>query len=358
MHASNGVISAKMTHKDYYSILGVEKTADQDTIKKAYKKLALELHPDRTGGDKVAEQRFKEVNEAYSVIGNKESRERHDSMGSMPSGIDWSSWATSGNSNGFSMNDLQDMFEQQFDVRHNTNTRGSDVGTHVRLTFAESFTGCKKDITFSYDENCKPCQGTGDAPDSKKMTCSGCQGTGVMLVNQGFIHLRMTCQACGGVGTKRTKDCQSCFGNGFTQQQRSITVTIAPGIYDGARVRLVGQGSFGRKGRGDVYLVVSIDKDAKFLRENDNILTIVDLNVAEACLGKTIDITMPDGSVEHVTFPEGSQQGHEQRLKNKGMPKLSNAKERGTLKARVNIVIPKSLTDEQREILDKLSKTL
>ncbi len=359
MYDFDVVISAKMTRKDYYSILGVEKTADQDIVKKAYKKLALELHPDRTGGDKTAEARFKEVNEAYSVIGNKESRERYDSMENMPSGIDWSSWTGDRGHGGFSMHDLQDLFEQQFDMRHNNaGARGNDIATHVRLTLAESFTGCKKDVTFSYDEKCKPCNGTGDAPGSQRSTCSGCQGTGVMLVNQGFIHLRMRCQSWGGMGTKRTKECPSCFGKGLTQLKRNITVTIAPGIADGNRVRLAGQGSSGNKGSGDAYLIISIDRDAKFSREGDNLLTIVDLNIAQAAMGATIDITMPDGSIEHVTFPEGSQQGHEQRLKNKGMPKLSNAEKRGTLKARANVVVPKTLTDEQREILKTLSKTL
>lgn len=343
-----------MSNKDYYAVLGVDKTADQDTIKKAYKKLALELHPDRTGGDKAAEQRFKEVNEAYSVIGDKDARARHDSFESHQ--FEWSSWGSS-DTEGFSMKDFHEIFTNTH-VSRKKSTRGDNIGTHVKLTLAEAFTGCKKDVTFTYEEPCSPCKGTGDEPNTIRVSCSGCQGTGHKFMRQGFIHLRMTCNACGGVGSRRSKDCSSCMGRGTTTANKSVTVTIVPGISDGDRVRLSGQGAKGEKSSGDAYLVVTVLPDDTFLREGNDLIASIDLNIAEVAIGATKSIKMPDGSIENVTFPAGSSHGHEERLKNKGMPKLSNAAERGTLKVRSKIVVPKTLTEEQRELLEKLAKTL
>lgn len=334
-------------------MLGVQKDADQDTIKKAYKKLALELHPDRTNGDKASEQRFKEVNQAYAILSDPDKRMMYDSGAS-----DGEGFMPGSSSGGWTMQDIQDFFEQEAYGRRSRPRRGHDVGTSATLTFAETFVGCKKNVRLEHLEQCVLCKGTGDDPSVPRVPCSACGATGIRVVNQGFIHMRVVCQACDGQKSRRVKECSTCRGVGANRIEKSVAVNFVPGLDEGDRIRLPGMGAQGQAGAGDAYVVVNIIPDKRYKREGDDIVVHVELNVAEAALGTTKEITMPDGVVEHATFQPGSQPGQEQRVKNKGMPKVSNATKRGTLKVRASVKVPKNLTDEQRELLTKLSLTL
>lgn len=339
---------------DHYATLGVSKDADQDAVKKAYRRLALELHPDRTGGDKDAELRFKQVNAAYAVLSDPDKRLMYDSGAQ-----DDASFDPGPGFGGWTEQDIMEMFEQEmFGRRQPRQRRGQDIGTSATLTFSEAFTGCKKDIAVEYHEACEPCKGSGDEPGVPRTPCSACGATGVRLVNQGFIHVHMTCPACRGQKFRRVKECSTCHGTGAKRVSKNLTVNFVPGLSIGDRIRLQGMGAAGPAGPGDAYVVVHVHSDKRYKREGDDIVVTVDLNVVEAALGTTKDVTMPDGSVEQATFPPGSQQGHEQRVKNRGMPKVSNANMRGTLKARANIKVPKNLTAEQRDLLTRLGKTL
>lgn len=341
--------------QDHYAILGVQKDADQDTIKKAYKKLALELHPDRTGGDKAAEERFKHVNEAYATLSDPTKRTRYDS------GASTNAWEGGGSGwedipQGFSIKDIEDFFR----AGHHNRSRprkGADVVVALSVTLAEAFTGCKKDVTLSHDEQCGGCHGSGDDPSSVRSQCVLCGGRGFHVVNRGFVSMRVTCHECNGAGSRRTKPCNDCYGRGMKHVTKGITVAVNTGISNGDSIRLTGQGAPGDAGPGDAYIEVTVMADKRFTRQGDDLVTIIDLNVAEAALGATKGVVLPDGSTEHVSFPSGTQVMQESRLKDKGMPRLRRSG-RGTLKARANIVVPRTLTDEQRELLERLGKTL
>ncbi len=353
--------------QDHYEVLGVEKGSDQEAVKKAYKKLVLELHPDRTGNDPAATERLKKVNEAYAVLGDAEKRAAYDKYGSgsffEPNTGDESDnwgWGRQG-PGGFSMRDIEDFFAREIRDQQQKAARprrGKDIGAEIELTLAEAFTGCKKDVHFSYEELCKTCTGTGDKPGTQRTPCNTCHGSGVRLVNQGFVHLRVTCNACQGRGSTSSERCPDCMGRAYKHVDRSLNVTFVPGISDGDRVRLAGQGEHGQAGPGDAYVIVFLEEDKRFQRAGTDLITHIDLNIAEAALGTTKDIKMPDGSAEPVTFPACSQHGSEVRVKNKGMPRVEDPRKRGTLKARVQVKVPKNLTDEQKELLEKLTKTL
>ena len=356
--------------RDYYEVLGVSKGASEDEIKKAYKKLARKYHPDMNPGDKEAEEKFKEVNEANEVLSDPEKKARYDQFGF--AGVDpnyGAGGAGGGYGGGFDFGDLGDIFGSFFgggfgggQARRNGPQRGESIRASVSVTFKEAAFGCEKEVTIQRSEQCTTCKGNGCAPGTTPEICPDCHGSGVVQVQQrtpmGVFASSRPCQRCHGTGKIIHQPCTDCGGTGAVRKRKTIKINIPAGIDHGQTISLRGQGNAGKNGgsAGDLLITVMVQPDEVFRREGVDVFCEAPITFAQATLGATLEIPTIDGKVKY-DLPEGTQTGSVFRLRGKGIPVL-NGRGRGDQYVTVNVETPRNLTREQKEALRTLSDML
>ncbi|MGA7522558.1 MAG: molecular chaperone DnaJ [Acidobacteriaceae bacterium] len=351
-----------VTKADYYEVLGVSRTATDPELKAAYRKLALQHHPDRNPGDMEAEERFKVCSEAYQVLSDPQKRAAYDRYGHAGVGA-----AGGFDGNPFGAQDIGDIFGDLFGEMFNmggSSRRGSrvqkgrDIRHDLTIEFEEAVFGKETRVTIRRMEACKDCRGTGTATGRGPSTCAHCQGRGQVRYQQGFFSIARTCSACGGTGTVITDPCNSCRGEGRVERQHEISVSIPAGVEDGTRIRYQGEGDTGRFGGpgGDLYIVLKVRHHKFFDREGNDLHCVVPISFPQAALGAEISLTTLDG-VTKLKIPEGTQSGQEFRIRGKGVPHL-NEYGRGDLIAQVVVHTPTKLTKAQKELLRVLSETV
>ncbi len=352
------------TKRDYYEVLGVERGADEAALKKAYRTLAKKYHPDMNPGDKEAEQKFKEDNEAYGILSDPEKRQKYDQFGH--SAFDGTGGMGGG---GFDFGgfDFGDIFSSFFGgggggSRANGPVAGDDVGVRVVLSFDEAVFGCKKDVTYNRVEGCPECGATGAAKGSTPQTCPDCRGTGRVTVQQrtfmGVMQTQQTCQRCRGNGKIISDPCRNCNGKAYIRLTKKLSVNIPAGIDEGQRIALRGQGSAGRNGgpAGDLLIQVSVRPHPIFERQGNNVYCEIPISITEAALGAEIDIPTLDGKTQKYAIPEGTQNGASFTLRGEGVADV-NTKRRGNLNFTVLVEVPKGLNQEQKELLQRFAST-
>jgi molecular chaperone DnaJ len=356
--------------RDYYEVLGVSKGASDDEIKKAYRSLAKKYHPDLNPGDKTAEAKFKEANEAYDVLSDSDKRQKYDQYGhaafdpSMGGGAGFG-----GFSGGFGDFDFGDIFSSFFGGGGGSSSRrtaavdGDDILSRVTISFDEAVFGCKRDVSFARIEACPDCGASGAAKGTTPEKCDTCRGTGRVTVQQqsmfGYVQSQRACGSCKGTGKIIKTPCKNCNGKGYIKVNKKLEVSIPAGIDSAQRIILRGQGSAGRNGgsNGDLIIDVRVQPHSIFTREGNNVYCEVPISFAEAALGAEIDIPVLGGKTEKYQIPEGTQSGTAFTLKGKGIADV-NTKRRGDLILTVNVETPKNLTAEQKKILTDFAKTL
>lgn len=365
---------ANENKRDYYEVLGVDKSASQDDIKKAFRKQARQYHPDLHPDDKECEAKFKEINEAYEVLSDSEKKARYDQFGF--AGVDPNYGAGAGGSgfggfSGFSggfggVDDILNAFFGGGSSRQanpNAPRRGEDIESNITLDFMDACKGTKADVRVTRMERCSDCGGSGAAKGSEKKTCPDCHGTGTVKVTQntpfGSFAQTARCSRCGGKGTIIENPCPTCSGRGRVRRTMTRTVGIQPGVYDGAQMCVRGEGSQGINGgpSGDLYLNIRVRPDPIFERRDTfDIWTEIPLTYAQATLGAKIEVPTIDGKLSY-DVPEGTQAGTVFRMRGKGVQK-GNSSERGDHYVKVNVEIPKGLNKEQKELLKKFDESL
>ena len=370
--------------RDYYEVLGVNKNATDDEIKKAYRKLAKKYHPDANPDNKeAAEAKFKEVNEAYENLSDPQKRKMYDQFGhGGPQGFGgqggpfgqggYYSYSSSG-FDGFSdFGDLGDIFSSFFgggfggrnsQNRRNGPSKGADLNVRMEITFEQAFSGVEKEIVITRDEECTHCHGTGAKPGTSPIKCPTCHGTGQVTQVQNTILGQMqttrTCSACHGTGEIINEPCEYCHGKGTVRKQPKIKVKIPAGIDDNQTVVLRGEGEPGKKGgaKGDLYITVKVKKHSVFTRKGNNVLCEIPITITQASLGAELEIPMVDGSKEKYKIPEGTQTGSKFNIRNRGFRSI-NSNSIGDFIFTVIVQTPKRLSKEQRELLTQLAKTM
>ena len=372
------------TKRDYYEVLGVNKNATEDEIKKAYRKLAKKYHPDANPDNKEeAEAKFKEVNEAYENLSDPQKRKMYDQFGhNGPQGFGgqggpfgqggYYSYSSSG-FDGFSdFGDLGDIFSSFFgsgfggrnsSARRNGPSKGADLNVRMEITFEQAFSGVEKEIVITRDEECNHCHGTGAKPGTSPIKCPTCHGTGQVTQVQNTILGQMqttrTCSACHGTGEIINEPCENCRGKGTVRKQPKIKVKIPAGIDDNQTVVLRGEGEPGKKGgaKGDLYITVKVKKHSIFTRKGNNVLCEIPITITQASLGAELEIPMVAGNKEKYKIPEGTQTGSKFTIRNKGFKSI-NSNSTGDFIFTVTVQTPKRLSKEQRELLVKLAQTM
>ncbi len=355
-----------MAEIDYYKSLEIERDADAGTIKKAYRKLALKYHPDRNRDNPEAEQRFKEISEAYEVLSDPEKRQRYDQFGyegvQNQFGQDGFSWQDFHH-----FNDIEDLFGGIFDsffggggrMRGGRRVqRGRDLRVRCTLTLEEAFDGKSVDLKVKRLESCETCGGNGCKPGTNPTPCNQCGGTGQVRVRQAFMTMATTCAACGGRGQRIQERCPDCGGQGRLERTANLTVDIPAGIDDGNQLRLTGEGEAGPDGgpRGDLYVLIQVEDHELFVRRDNDLYVEVPLNFSQAALGDTIEVPTIKGETSKLRIPEGTQTHQVFRVRDEGMPRATGADERGDLYVRVMLATPRKLNDEQRELFERLAE--
>jgi molecular chaperone DnaJ len=342
--------------KDYYDILGVDRKASQDEIKKAYRKLARKYHPDLNPGDKSAEQKFKELNEAYEVLGDEKKRAEYDQYGRSPfdgggPGFDYRTYTSSDR---FDFGGFGDIFSDLFGAGGRTAaaaSKGSDLVMGLELSLEEAFTGVTKAISFAREMQCKDCGGLGAETYQQ---CDRCRGTGKVHTSKGFFKMSEYCDACGGSGRKITKACRSCAGRGRIIRPESIKVKIPAGADTGSRVRIRGMGGPGQGGGppGDLQIEITVREHPVFKRLGDKIYVEVPVTFGEAALGAKIEVPTLDGT-SAMTLPAGTQGGQKFKLTGKGFPSAKTGK-RGDQYVTIKVAVPKNITDRAKAAIQEI----
>ncbi len=354
---------------DHYKTLGVSKNASQDEIKKAYRKLARQYHPDRNAGNKQAEERFKEISQAHDVLGDPDKRKQYD-RGTGPFA------AAGGGPGGFGGFDPGSFSGGFGDILSNlfgggaaggarpgrgSNSRGQagrDLETEVRIPFEQAINGAQIPLSVPTSTSCATCHGTGAKPGTAPRVCPQCQGRGVEAEGQGLFSISQPCSRCGGSGTVIDDPCPTCHGNGAVKTVKKYRVSIPAGVRDGSRVRLAGKGEPGRGGGppGDLYVVTRVTESPVFKRKGDHVEVEVPLTIPEALAGATIEVPTLKGS-KKLRVPAGTKPGTIQRLRGEGPPRL-NGKGRGDIHYRMALEVPDRLSDEQKQAVEDLSKVM
>ncbi len=357
--------------RDYYEVLGVQKGASADEIKKAYRKMAMKYHPDRNPGDKEAEANFKEVGEAYEVLSDDDKRARYDQYGHAGVDPNFGAGGFDGGFGGFGdFGDLGDIFGEFFgggfrrgaQSRRNGPMRGEDVGARLELTFEEAAFGCEKEVSVQRIENCTTCNGSGSA-DGAVETCSYCRGAGQVRTQQNFMGMAMqsttVCPQCNGRGKIIKTPCNTCRGKGKVRRTQKIKVKIPAGVDAGQSVRVRNEGCVGSNGgpSGDVLVEIRIRRHPMFTRRNTTVMCEVPITFTQAALGDEILVPTLDGKVP-FDLPEGTQTGREFVLREKGIPEVGNPRRRGDHRFTVVVETPTHLTKEQKELLRQLDGSL
>ncbi len=353
------------TKRDYYEVMGVPKNASADDIKKAYRKLAKECHPDLHPDDKRAEERFKELNEANEVLSDPEKRAKYDQYGfdgpQNPFG------GAGGQAGGFDFSGfggMGDIFDQLFGggmggssaQRRNAPRAGNDLRYELRISFEEAAFGCEKSFDFNRNETCNACHGSGAKPGTQLKTCPTCKGTGQVRVQGGFMVTVRTCSTCGGTGKIVSDKCTACSGTGVVRKRRTATVKVPAGIDNGQTIVMNGQGEPGVNGgpNGDLYIVVGVRPHKLFKRDGANLFLDMPISFTQAALGADIDVPTLTGPIKYH-IPEGTQNDTEFRIKGQGVPYVRSAL-KGDLIMRVRVEVPKRLNEKQKALLRQLEE--
>ena len=349
-----------MAKQDFYDLLGVSKSADADELKRAYRKLAMQHHPDRNRGDKSAEHKFKDISEAYDVLKDDQKRAAYDRFGhaAFENGSRGPGDFTGGFSGGFA-----DIFEEMFGAMgggrrtQSAPSRGSDLRYNLEVSLEDAFRGKQTTIRVATFVHCDTCKGNGAEPGSRPVSCRTCQGHGRVRAQQGFFTIERTCPTCQGSGQTIEKPCRSCGGQGRVRREKTLSVNIPPGVEDGTRIRLAGEGEVGVHGAspGDLYIFVSIAAHSIFQRDGANIFCRVPIPFTTAALGGAIEVPTVEGSRTKVTVPAGTQSGHQFRLRAKGMTVLRSPA-RGDMYIHAIVETPVNLNKRQQELLREFEK--
>ena len=342
--------------KSLYESLGVSKNASQDEIKKAYRKLVREVHPDRNPGN---EERFKEVQGAYDVLSDPEKRKQYDRLGTTngrPAGFG------AGTTYDFSDFDLGDIFGGLFNrggraqQQQQRGQRGNDVETEVHVSFEDALQGVQVTIPVELELACHTCHGTGAAPGTAPVTCPQCEGTGVVATSQGLFALQQPCPLCHGRGSIVEAPCPTCHGSGRERRTKRYTVKIPAGVKDGTRIKLKGKGEagFGGAAAGDLYVVTRVEPSKIYERRGDDLIVAVPVPYSTAALGAKVEVPTPEGTVQ-LKIPAGTEDGKLLRIKGRGAPRLKGSG-KGDVLARIKIQVPKKVNKKQRELLEELQR--
>lgn len=344
--------------KDYYQILGVSRDATQDEIKKAFRQLALKYHPDRNLGDKEAEEKFKEINEAYSCLSDPEKRANYDRFGTSE-GVGAGFGGFGAGFGGFT-DIFGDIFEEFFGTfggaKRPRTTKGSDLSYRLDITLQEAAFGAEKKISVPRWQTCGVCNGSGSEPGTSPLTCPNCRGTGHVRFQQGFFSVSKTCSKCHGSGRIISNPCKNCMGNTKVRVQREILVKIPAGVDTGTRLRLNGEGDLGSHGGppGDLYVIINVEEHPFFKRDGMNIYCQVPISFTKAVFGGEIEVPTLDGHSK-VKIPAGTPSGKSFHLKGKGIPRLGGHG-RGDQIVSVYIDVPKKISQRQRELLEEFER--
>jgi molecular chaperone DnaJ len=352
--------------RDPYKVLGVDKKASADDIKKAYRKLARQYHPDRNPDNAAAEEKFKEIQAAYDVVGDAEKRKSFDQGGGIFGGFD--PRTTGGPAGGFGgMGGIGDILSDLFGSGGGGSTagrapnrpeRGRDLETEVHISFEQAMEGAQVPVTVPVSAPCPTCGGTGAKPGTSPQVCSRCQGRGIESQGQGLFSISQPCSKCGGTGTEIKNPCGTCHGSGQTRQVKRYRVNIPAGVRDGSRVRLAGKGEGGRRGgpAGDLYAITRVADSPVFKRKGDNLEVDVPITIVEAIRGATVEVPTLSAT-KRIRVPAGTQHGTVQRLRGEGPPKLAG-KGRGDVHYRFTIDVPRSLNKKQKQAVDDLAEVM
>ena len=346
-----------MAKRDYYETLGVSRGASDAELKSAFRKAAMQCHPDRNPGDKASELRFKEVNEAYQTLSDAQKRAAYDRFGH--AAFDGGGGAGFGMGEGFASS-MADIFDDLFgDVmgrrgRSSGRERGSDLRYNMEITLEEAFSGKTASLKVPTSVTCEACSGIGAKPGSKPKTCSTCGGQGRVRAQQGFFAIERTCPTCQGRGEIIDNPCQACNGAGRVSRERTLSVNIPAGVEDGTRIRLAGEGEAGMRGGppGDLYIFLAIKPHPFFQRDGADLYCRVPISMVQAALGGEIGVHTLDGGESKVKIPDGTQSGRQFKIRGKGMPVL-RARDFGDLYIQANVETPQNLTRRQRELLQE-----
>lgn len=365
--------------RDYYQILGVERGADDATLKSAYRKKAMEFHPDRNPNDKSAEAKFKEINEAYDALKDPQKRAAYDRFGhdAFQNGGGGNARGQganpgagfSGGFSGFEGGNFEDIFEDLMgglfggggaQSRRSHVARGADLRYNLEVSLKEAFTGTKVDLKFPTTISCETCHGSGAKPGSKPTTCETCGGRGNVTFRQGFFQMNRTCPDCGGTGQVIKDKCKDCHGSGRVRSTKKLQVTIPAGVDDGTRLRLAGEGEAGTHGgpAGDLFVFVTMAAHPIFKRDGIHLHMDVPVSMVDAALGSEVKVPTADGGKTTVKIPAGSQPGDKVRLPGLGMPALGRPRDKGDLIANIQVSVPTRLDKAQKAALESLRTSL
>lgn len=363
------------TKRDYYEVLGVKKSANLDEIKKTYRELALRFHPDRVPHEqkKEAEEKFKDISEAYAVLSDANKRALYDQYGhagidqryaqeDIFKGADFSSVFQDLGDYGIGGGLFEEIFSDLgFDIfgsggrkGASARRRGRDLQIAVDITLEEAATGTEKTINVPRYENCSTCGGSGAKPGTKKITCSQCRGAGRTVVSNGFFQMAQTCPRCRGEGSVIQSPCPDCRGEGRTKVSRKIKVKVPPGVDTGSNLRVRGEGEAGSAGKGDLYVIIEVIPHRVFQRHGNDIAVEVDISLSKAILGSEVDVPTLGGHAK-MRIPAGTQSGRVFRMKDMGLPDLHGSRNGDEL-VRVNVKIPENLSSQQRKIIEEFAR--
>lgn len=360
-----------MSKRDYYEVLGVSKSANAAEMKKAYRKLAMQYHPDRNPDSKEAEAKFKELNEAYDVLKDEQRRAAYDSMGHAAFEGGMGGGGAGGFGGGFAGGNFSDIFEEMFGDfmggaaagggrrgGGSSAQRGSDISFEVSITLEEAFEGTEVPIKVPTWQKCSPCDGSGAKKGSKPVICDGCNGVGRVRAQQGFFTVERACPTCNGAGQTIKDPCGSCSGQGRVRKEKSLEITVPAGIEDGTRMRLAGEGEAGVRGgpNGDLYVFVSIKAHRFFQRDGANMYGRVPVSFETVTLGGSIEVPTIDGKRASVSIPAGTQTGQQFRLRGKGM-RILRSQSRGDLYIEVVVETPVNLNKKQKDLLRSFAES-
>jgi molecular chaperone DnaJ len=359
--------TANVTKVDYYELLGVSKSASDQELKTAYRRLAMQHHPDRNPNNPAAEAKFKECSEAYSILSDAEKRAAYDRYGHAAfQGNGGGGNPFQGGFQGGFQGDMGDIFGDIFGEMFNMGgqrrasrtQRGRDLRYDLSLEFEEAVFGVEREITIRRAETCEDCRGTGAARGKQPATCPQCKGSGQMRFQQGFFSVARTCPACNGTGTVVTDPCKSCSGQTTVEREHKLLVKVPAGVEQDTRIRYSGEGEAGRYGgpAGDLYVVLNVKKHRFFERDGDDLHCVMPISFPQAALGTELTIETLEGP-ETIKVPEGVQSGREFRLRGKGVPHL-NERGKGDLVVQIRVATPTKLTKEQKELMKQLSATM